>query len=447
MAALRMVLAALLCGIAAVGAAAAPEDDLEDVLGGFDDDEPVVVEESEALDRSRWWDLSGSLDSSVSVNYLGHRSSAGTDYGGLQRLRNRLNLGLDLSLPRDWELRVEGFGFWDAAYLINGRDDYTDEVLRDYELDADVSEAWIQGSVHDRVDLKVGRQVAAWGRSETLRVLDVLNPIDNREPGRVDLEDLRRGVFMARADAYAGPWALTGIVIPEILFDHAPRFGNDFFPAPAPIPERRPDDFENVEVAAALAGVFSGFDVSLHGAWLYDDAPRLADDGFLVHDRLWLVGAGGNATWGSWLVKGEVAYLDGFRFAGVPGDRSRLDVLAGLEYYGLTDTTIALEALDRHLFDHEAAILSSAGVREDSQEVALRVTRSFRRDRARAILLAYWREWDASDGSLVRLDFEYDLRDALTATVGVLLFQEGDIAPLDGLGRNDRVTLRVKWSF
>lgn len=460
-----LLVAAALLASAAPGAAeeGRPEEDLEAILGGFDDEPPVVEPEAaeEVEDARRWWDVSGSLDSSISVNYLGHRSSTGTDYGGLQRFRNRLNLQLDVDFPdlraaegpggrrapSAWKLRIAGYGFWDAAYLINGRDDYTDEVLDDYELDADVSEAWILGKVHRRVDLKVGRQVASWGRSETLRVLDVLNPIDNREPGRVDLEDLRRGVFMARGDVYAGPWSLSLIAIPEILFDHNPVFGSDFYPFPVDLEEERPDDFRTVELAAALTGIFSGFDVSFHGAWYYDDFPRLGPGGVLVHDRLWLVGAGGNYTLGSWLAKAELAYLDGFGFPTVEGERGRLDVLVGLEYYGLTKTSIAVEGLNRHLFDHEDAILQLGLRREDAQELAVRVTRTFLHERASATLLAFWQEWDGSDGSIVRLDAEYDLRDALTATVGILLYQGGDIAPFSGFARNDRLIFRLKWSF
>ena len=32
-----------------------------------------------------------------------HTSATGTDFGGVQRLRNRLNLQFDAPLPRDWK--------------------------------------------------------------------------------------------------------------------------------------------------------------------------------------------------------------------------------------------------------------------------------------------------------------------------------------------------------
>ncbi len=421
------------------------------MLGGFEETDPrfEVEREPEPDAAERRWDLSGSAELSGSVNYLPHRSDTGTYYGGVQRLRNRLNLELDVDLWRSWRMRVGGSGFWDAAYLIQGRGEYTTEVLREYELDADVGEAWIAGKLHPAVDVKAGRQVVGWGRSETLRVLDVLNPLDNREPGRIDLEDLRLPVTMLRVDAWAGDWSASAIAIPEIRFDDNPVVGSDFYPGAIELREREPSHFEGTELAGALTGVFSGWDVSLHGAWFWNDQAR-PDGGplpVLVHDRLWLVGAGGNWTSGSWLLKGEVAWVDGFAFA-ASGERSRLDALVGVEYYGLRDTTVVAEIANRHVFGHRAAFRRAPNfVREDTTEIALRLTRSFLRERARVTLLGVIFGVDARDGSIARVDLEYDVLDALTASVGILLYQAGDLPPLDGWARNDRLIFGLKWSF
>ena len=79
-------------------ARAADADDLDDVLGGFEDEAPAPGAESANAETERIWDLSGSVEMSGSVNYLSHRSDTGTDYAGLQRLRNRANLQLDVDL-------------------------------------------------------------------------------------------------------------------------------------------------------------------------------------------------------------------------------------------------------------------------------------------------------------------------------------------------------------
>ena len=454
-------------------------DDLDSVLGGFEHEEPAPAAEGAGAADERIWDLSGSVELSGSVNYRSHRSDTGTDYQGLQRLRNRANLQLDVDLsslasraqraqvsrsepqasedqqvgersPSDWKLRAEGWGFYDAAYAINGRSDYTGDVRREYEWDADVGEAWVAGSLGEHVDLAVGRQVVIWGRSETLRVLDVLNPLDNREPGRVDLEDIRLPVSMVDLKGYAGDWSAALIAIPEIRFDENPVVGSDFYPGTVSLSEHRPDSFEDPEVAGAIEGIFRGWDVSFHGAWFWNDQPR--PDGELVptrlvHDRLWMVGSGGNYTLGSWLFKTELAYLDGLGFFGTP-DKSRFDALLGVVYYGFTDTTFVAEVVERHLFDYERAVRRAPNfTREDAQEIALRLSRNFWYDTLHATLVGVVLGIDARDGGVTRFDLDYDVLDALTVGVGLLLYQQGDLPPLDTWADNDRVLFKMKWSF
>ncbi|MAE95844.1 MAG: hypothetical protein CL910_14400 [Deltaproteobacteria bacterium] len=452
---MRSELAALLCVLLWAGAAGAQEE-LDEILGGFEDDPGFEAKEEDPHDdAARWWDLSGSYELSGTLNLRSHRSAAEGDsgrrtgYRGLQRLRNRLNLQLDLEPWADWKLRAEGWGFWDAAYLLKGRSDYTREVRNAYEFDAELGEAWLQGTLPGDVDLKLGRQVVIWGRSETLRVLDVINPLDNREPGRVDLEDLRRPTGMLRLDAFLAEWTLTGLVIPEIRFDANPVRGSDFFPSAVELRERQPSGFRDLELAAALTGTFSGWDISFHAARFWSDTPRLARSGVgLVHDRLWMVGAGGNLTAGSWLFKAELAWLSGLGFFATRDEKARGDALLGVEYYGWNETTVVVEILNRHLFDHERAMSRSPDfAAEDRQEIAFRVTRNLWNDTLHLTLLGVLLGWNAEDGSILRVDLAYDIRDALSAGVGLLLYQTGELPPLDRWGRNDRLFFNLKWSF
>jgi len=167
----------------------------------------------------------------------------------------------------------------------------------------------------------------------------------------------------------------------------------------------------------------------------------------LVHDRLWLVGSGGNYTAGSWLLKYEVAYVGGIGFCNA-GEKDRFDALLGAEYYGFVDTTIIVEGLNRHLFDYERALRKGPDfTREDTQEIAVRVSRDFLNDTLHLTALGVLFGLDAGDGSIARFDVQYDLRDALEIGVGILLYQSGDLPPLDEWARNDRLIFNVKWSF
>ena len=107
----------------------AQDEDMDDILGGFEEDDGLEVDRDAISDtEERWWDLSGSVEASASLNYRSHQSVTKTNYGGLQRLRNRLNLQFDAELPAEWKARIEGWAFYDLAYLLNGRDSYTRSI-------------------------------------------------------------------------------------------------------------------------------------------------------------------------------------------------------------------------------------------------------------------------------------------------------------------------------
>jgi len=448
-------------------------DDFDD-LGGFGEDEDEFsVELEEELgpqdgepEAPRWWDLDGSVAIGSSINFLSHDSATGTNYTGLSRLRTRLNLELDIDLPYEWKLRVDPYIWYDFSYLINGRSNFTSQVLAEYEWEGDFQDSWIQGPLSEDVDLKIGRQVVNWGRSDSLRVLDVLNPLDNRTPGRADIEDLRWAVGMAKLDWYIGNhWTVTAIAIPEIRVDTLPAVGSDFNPSPVAAPPKfKPKSFENWEAAAAVRGIFEGWDISANFAYVFEDIPRLEvvtgppnvctgappAPGSLIqiYDRLTLAGAGGNYTFGSWLLKAEAAWTGGFEFTCADGKKSRFDGMGGIEYYGFSETTLALEVSERHIFGYDRVVFGFPTFeRQDQVTYAFRYSADWLNARLSTTLLALVFGWKAQDGAVLRLQGDYAIRDGLILTLGVLIFQAGDLPPLDTWGRNDRVFFDLKWSF
>ncbi|MEE8483179.1 MAG: DUF1302 family protein, partial [Nitrospinota bacterium] len=294
------------------------ESELDEALGGFEDEmaedempesspesamESSVTRKAAEREKPSPLELSGSVALKSSYNYAHKTPPPGrTDYRGLSRLRSEVNLQVDLKLSEGWKSVVQGVGFYDFAYSVNGRGDYTDEVLDSNEVQAELQEVYARGSLTSNVDLKLGRQIMVWGKSDNIRVTDVLNPLDSREPGMVDIEDLRLPVTMLRGDYYFGGWSVSAIIIPEIRFNKEPAYGGDFYPAPAaPPPEEKPESAsENMEYALALNGVFSGFDLSFYAARIYNDSSHLEPHptfGFVRrHAKLTMLGAAGNVA-------------------------------------------------------------------------------------------------------------------------------------------------------
>jgi hypothetical protein len=381
-----------------------------------------------------------------------------TDWRGLSRLRSLLALEADIEAA-DWlEFYFSGYGFYDFAYSINGRDEYTPQVLETYEQDLELTETYALFSPWSTFDFWFGRQIVVWGVSDNIRVTDIVNPLDRREPGMTDLEYMRLPVTMSRIDTALGQWRLSGMAVHEIRFDKNPVFGSDFFPFPAPLP---PDDIpsntlDNTEWMFSLGRTFSGWDIALYAADHYDDAAHIGKDAedtnpTLVrnHARLTLLGAAANVALGNWLLKSEAAWQDGFEFFNAPGKTfSRFDVLFGIEYTGITETTLSVEVANRHINDFDGQLGQSPDLaQQDTFQSAIRIVREFLNDSMTCTLLAMAYGPLGEDGAFQRFQVDYDVIDDLIFTAGLVLYQSGDLPLFNTIGDNDRVFAEMSYHF
>ena len=361
--------------------------------------------------------------------------------------------------------RQPGEAAGDFIYQLKGEEHYTPQVLDAYQQEGEIREAWVRGTPAHNLDLKVGRQIVVWGKSDNLRVTDVLNPVDEREPGLTDLEDLRIPVTMTRVDYYLGKWGLQAVAVHEIRFNKEPALGSDFYPFPLDVAEQVPSSGgRNTEYGASLNGIFSGWDLAFYWAEVFDDFGYVVPDadhnpfnGFQpvrYHPRVHMVGSAANVALGNWLLKGEVAEFDGLKFAST-GNRSfrRLDGLLGLEFTPSTDTTIALEAKGQRVLDYDAALkvypLFALEQSETTNEYALSYRASFLRETVDvvAVILAFGAS--ADEGTVQRYQVTYELAEALDVTGGVVIYTAGGGGNvlLTNAKDNDRLFFETKWSF
>lgn len=431
-------------------------DDIDEVLEGFDlevSDDPKVDAAIDAQpERLR---ISGSLSERLVFN-LAHDAPlpGGVDHRGLSSLRSRLDLRIDAYLGSDWRARAEGHFWVDHAFRINGRSGYPAGFLDEYQQEAELGELYLHGPVAEEADLTLGRQVVVWGRSDHFRVTDILNPLDNRLPGMTDIEDVRLPVAMARIDVYSNPWTVSLFAIPERRFDKRPVPGSDFFTAAASTPPRDvpASSFGSPEFGVALTGVFSNWDLSLYAASVFDDRPHVAltgDGARLRHNRIKMLGAAGNFVTGNWLLKAEAAAQMGLRYSNAPDTSfTRLSVLAGVEYSGLADTAIAVEATNSHIFDFDDRLSALPDDRRRNEPAsAIRVSRSFQNDSVDVTLVALNFGLTGENGAIQRAQISYDWTDSVDLTTGVVLYRAGEQTPFRGIGDNDRLFLKLDYHF
>ena len=124
------------------------------------------------------------------------------------------------------------------------------------------------------------------------------------------------------------------------------------------------------------------------------------------------------------------------------------DVLAGVEYSGFRDTTVSLEAANRHINDFESILKQSPDeAQEDEFQRVVRLTRDFLNEALTLTLLASTYGTTGQDGAFQRVSVEYDVTDAFSINTGIVTYQSGDKIRFRNVGDNDRLFLEFKYSF
>lgn len=383
-------------------------DEADADLAGFDDEPSEVASEEETPKKEKRVTISGNLAFKTSLGYQEHKVD-GIEYSGINQAQTSLFLELDAKLSDDWKLKISGNTFYDAIYDIHSTNNYSNDILDAYKTQLRLDDTYIQGRITSSLDAKIGRQIVVWGKSDSIRITDVINPLDNRTPAMTDIEDLRLSVGMLKLDYYVGAWNLSAMVIPEnrIMIEAPAR--SEFFPVDAIFPvapnpfidlETPSTSWDNMQYAFGANGVFSGWDLSFYAADVLDQKWHI-DPASMTRkvSRIQMLGSAINIASGSWLLKSEIAFLKGVKYNSTTDEKNRLDALVGFDYMGVRDTVLSVEVANRHIFDYEAqmsqVIPRPDYVDEDELQTAMRATRSFYNDSldVSALLSIFGSQW------------------------------------------------------
>jgi len=478
----RKLLTATLTSLLLLSSLQANES-IEDDLGGFDIEEVTTEsnddlagfcedEESDALDgfteeveEDSKLSLSGNIAFKTAYGYKNHAVD-NASYQGFNQAQTALYLQADYKFNSKWKMRLSGDTFYDAIYDL--RDEpYNDDVLDAYRTQLRLDDTYIQGQITHDIDIKIGRQIVVWGKSDSIRVTDVINPLDNRNPGMTDIEDLRLPTTMAKLDYYIGQWNLSAMIIGESrIFLEAAPYG-EYFPVNLLFPTapaqgeffelKQPStSWDNTQYAFAANGVFSGWDLSFYGADVFDSKWHLEgttiENAARVVNKIKMLGSAANIATGSWLIKGEIAYMNGIRYNSTLDAKNRVDTLIGVDYMGISDSVLSAEFTNRHIFDYEAQMGSLTTQRpdyidQDEYQTALRATRSFMNDSLDATILLsmFGASWEY--GGFARIWVEYEVMNAVNANFGVVDYLKGDRPFAEAIENNDKIFADITYSF
>jgi hypothetical protein len=451
----------------------------KDILTGFEDQQTgkgnetgnaaPTREDTEA--HQRLIRFSGWFQQRAVYNYAYEQPEPGTtDHRGFSSVRAELAPAAELRFSSDWKVRIEGRLRYEPIFALMGHDNYTSAYVEDRQTEADLWDAFVEASPIQGLSVKVGRQIVVWGTSESMRITDVLNPLDYREPGVTDIENMRLPLTMTRLDYTWHQLTLSGIAIHEFRPSTLPVLGSDFYFNDQPFPRTyEPDDTpDNTEYALSLTVRLTGWDLSLYYADIFSDVPYLimARGPIIVqpelgnsvllppdyenwYSRLKMYGAATTVAYKKWLLKFEAAYFQGTRYFNTPNvEKDLLNLLAGLEYSGFTNTSIAVEYAVQHIYDYEKNMQQYPDmVEENENHAALRILRDFRRDTLHLLVTVNLLDDHGDDGWLARTQVEYDWTDNLSLTLGAVVYGAAQDGKYAALKDNDRFFVRLRYSY
>ena len=417
----------------------------DDLMDGFDDEStaPPKVSRSHAergnKKESVFNDFTGKLSEQTAFSY-----NDTSPHDNISSLKSSLLLDYEHKFDNGFKFKTNAKAYYDAIYNIRGRDKYSKGELNQLESEVELFDAYFEGSLSENLDMKLGRQVVVWGRSDTIRITDVLNPLDNRRPGMVDIEDLRLPVAMAKFDYYVGDWRITPMAVLEQRFSKNPAGGSTYNPAPV-VPAHK--NYSDITPALSIGGEFSGWDVNFYATQLRDDVGYLKSGEF-NHDKVTMFGTALNVLSGSWLLKTELAHFDGLKYTTAPNKEfKRTDALIGLEYNGFPDSLISYDVSLRKVHDYDARLINDPfEVQENTYQHAFRATKDFVNATVHANYLISLFGSKLNEGGFQRAWVKYDIADGIYTNVGVVDYMGGSRL-FDQVHNSDMVFADITYSF
>ena len=285
----------------------------------------------------------------------------------------------------------------------------------------------------EHFDLRVGRQIIAWGVADGLRLTDIVSPMDYTEFLAQDYDDIRIPVGGLRLRYSREKWCAEVVAVPVASFFELPTDNqNPWSVGPIPIGEEPSYRFCNMEYGGRLSFFLSGIDFSLSALHTWNKQPVICG-GMGQYRRMTMLGADCSIPAGQFVVRGEVAeYLDE---AQTFGRAASTNALLGVDWYAGNDWSLSAQYAHKYV---------ASGENRNSGLASFRISKDLLRNTLALQSFAYI---DVTNGGIYnRLSADYAINDQLHATLGYDFFQ-ADRGSFTVYDKNSEVFVKMKYSF
>lgn len=321
----------------------------------------------------------------------------------------------------------------------------------------------------EQYKLRLGRQQVVWGKTDGLRLLDLVNPQDLREFILDDFIDSRVPLWMARGDIYVGDDTLQLLLIPDYRPNDIADPGDRFEPAylkfirdrirTVPLiytEEEEPGGtLEDSEYGFRYNGFAGGWDYSLNYFNSWDDNPLYFQEKVggvptsitRRYKRYSMAGGSFSNAFGSFVVRGELAYNGGKYFVTkdpIDSDsqvrKDELKGALGLDYT-VGDWLISGQVFESYIQDYEDAIVFD----KSTTNVSLLLNVKFLNETLDVKLINIYGINDSD--AMNRLSLTYAVTDAWKFMAGGVVFRGPDDSFMGQFDDADRVEMEITYSY
>ena len=420
-----------------------------------DQAEPAEIESTHSI--------TGSLKQDITFGMAAPSELFSRNEKGVEKINSELFLQVQGRPTDNSKIKLSGvidyeWGSWlNSAYDFGGND--VNFELKDLFLDLTSDKGlWI----------RLGNQIVARGEVESVKITDIVNPIDISAPGQVEFKDIRVQVPALLVSAPLRNATAEIILTNEAgadkfgtteagsAFDYSILNSQIFASFPGgtsvQIEERDPD--KSWEVIGRVNYKLNGGDVSFTAGeinWNQNSLHAVAESVPLVmqygFDRVKVFGISGNVVQGNHIFKYEAALNEGRKFQKVNplvgwSEHEEFVAAVGLEYNGLSDTVLSLEVNSSTIVDHSSDLV----VNENERGFVVQARWSGLND----LFSVYgaFNKLKGDNSSISTLFIEYELTDEVKLDGRVILYDSSSNSDIFHTFKDqDVIKTSIKYSF